>query len=85
MTPADDRILELLEAEGQYPPKIIADRLDMHSHYVGERCRILRDHGLLRKLGRGLYQITDSGEKYLAGELDTTELDDTSDEWTASA
>ena len=76
MKPTDDLILELLEEEGQYPPKIIAEKIDKHPKYVGKRCRELRDHDLLRNLGRGLYQITDLGKAYLAGELDTTELDD---------
>lgn len=76
MKPTDDLILELLEEEGQYPPKIIAEKIDKHPKYVGNRCRALRDHDLLRNLGRGLYQITDLGEDYLSGELDTTELDD---------
>jgi predicted transcriptional regulator len=79
MKPTDDLILELLEEEGQYNPKIIAEKIGKHPKYVGERCRKLRDYNLLRNLGRGLYQITDLGEDYLAGDLDATELDDDSE------
>lgn len=85
MKPTDDLILELLEEEGQYPPKIIAEKIDKHPKYVGTRCRELRDHGLLRNLGRGLYQITDDGERYLVGDLDTAELEEGDGERQASA
>ncbi|MFB6187855.1 MAG: hypothetical protein ABEI86_13450 [Halobacteriaceae archaeon] len=74
MKPVDDLILELLSEEGQYPPKIIAEKIDKHPKYVGERCRTLRDYGLTRNLGRGLYQITDQGEEYLEGELNADNL-----------
>ena len=74
MKPVDDLILEFLREEGQYPPKIIGESINRHPHYVGERCRTLRDYGLLRNLGRGLYQITTQGEEYLEGELDANDL-----------
>jgi hypothetical protein len=76
MKPTDDLILELLEEEGQYPPKIIAEKIEKHPKYIGNRCRELRDHGLLRNLGRGLYQITELGEDYLSGDLDVESLDE---------
>lgn len=76
MKPVDDLILELLKDEGQYPPKLIGDKIDKHPKYVGRRCRTLRDYGLLRNLGRGLYQITEDGELYLEGVLDASEIAD---------
>ncbi|WP_204960023.1 phage repressor protein [Salinigranum salinum] len=79
MKPVDDLILELLKDEGQYPPKLIGEKTDKHPKYVGRRCRALRDHGLLRNLGRGLYQITEDGELYLEGELDAAEVADTNE------
>lgn len=85
MKPVDDLILELLEEEGQYPPKIIAEKIDRHPKYVGERCRMLRDHGLLRNLGRGLYQITPEAEDYLNGDLDASDLEDEDSSKRASA
>lgn len=75
MKPVDDVILEFVAEHGQHPPKLIAENIDKHEKYVGNRCRTLRDYGLLRNLGRGLYQITDEGEQYLAGELDASELE----------
>lgn len=80
MRPADDLILELLEEEGQYPPKIIAEKVGKHPKYVGKRCRALRDHDLLRNLGRGLYQITELGELYLSGDLDASDLENGSEQ-----
>lgn len=40
----------------------------------------LVDYGLLRHLGNGVYVITDEGEQYLEGELDTAELEPETDE-----
>lgn len=75
MTPMDDYILELLEEEGQYTPSVIADKLDYHPKSVGRRCRELQRRGLLRNIRRGLYQITDDGRDYLAGDLDASEVE----------
>lgn len=74
MVRADDLILELLEEEGQYTPSIIADKLEYSAEHVNRRCRALQNFGLLRNIRRGLYQITEDGEAYLAGELDASEL-----------
>jgi len=78
MTRADGRILELLAEDGPHPPSKMAadDRLRFGSEYVGRRCRkYLVPYGLVRNLGNGVYQITDDGEAYLAGELDAAELE----------
>ncbi len=72
---ADDRILEYLRDSDHAPPKEIADTARFHPEYIGERCRKLRDHGLLQNLGRGLYRITDLGERYLSGDAGPSELD----------
>lgn len=74
MNITDERILELLSEEGQFTPSIIAERIGKHPKYVNKRCRELQERGLLRNLRRGLYQITEEGEAYLAGELDASEL-----------
>ncbi len=77
MTGADGRILELLAEEGPHPPSRMAgdDRLRFGAEYVGRRCReYLVPYGLVRNLGNGVYQITDDGRAYLAGELDAAEL-----------
>jgi predicted transcriptional regulator len=81
MAHVDERILEFLSEYGNHQPSQIATRLEeigagmeYHPNYVGRRCRTLTDYGLLRNIGNGVYQITDEGEQYLAGELDTSGL-----------
>jgi predicted transcriptional regulator len=69
----DDRILELLEEEDDFMlPSEIANDRRMHysAQYVGDRCRKLAEHGLLRKVGRGAYGITEEGRGYLDEEYD---------------
>lgn len=73
---ADDRILEYLDETDFAPPKEIAEAIGFHPEYTGERCRVLRDGGLLFNLGRGLYRITDLGEQYLSGDLDARTLEE---------
>jgi len=82
MVHADDRILEFLSEYGNHQPSQIASRFpeigqDLHYHrkYIGKRCRTLAEHNLLENLGNGVYSITDSGERYLEGELDAAQLD----------
>ncbi|WP_197075936.1 hypothetical protein [Halostagnicola sp. A56] len=41
------------------------------SYNIARRCRKLSEKGLLKHLGNGVYIITDQGEAYLAGDLDT--------------
>ncbi|PSP78921.1 winged helix-turn-helix domain-containing protein [Halobacteriales archaeon QS_1_68_20] len=79
MTIADERILEFLSEEGPHSPSKIAEdeRIRFSAEYVGRRCRKLADYGLTRNIGNGVYSITNEGEQYLIGELDTTDLTDT--------
>jgi len=41
--------------------------------HISKRCKKLTEKGLLEHLGNGVYVITDRGEKYLNGEIDTSE------------
>ena len=75
MKPADDRILETLEGQGAGTPKSLADELEMNNDYVGSRCRTLVAYGLVDRVSRGLYKITDDGRAYLLGNLDASELE----------
>jgi len=78
MVKADDRILEYLDMEEPHSPKRIADdeRIQFKTKHVNVRLLKLAEAGLVQKsrLGRGVYEITDKGRGYLAGELDATEL-----------
>ena len=77
MTIADERVLEFLAEEGPHSPSRIAEdeRVHFTAEYVGRRCRKLAEYGLTRNIGNGVYQITEDGKQYLAGELDASELE----------
>jgi predicted transcriptional regulator len=75
MTQADDRILETLEESGLIlTPQVLAVNIDYSRHYVSERLALLLDAELVEKRDGGLYQITDRGREYLAGELGSEDL-----------
>lgn len=75
MVLADDRILEYIREEDSGSPKAMADSgyVRYSRQYVHQRCKKLTEHGLLDHLGNGVYVITDRGERYLDGEIDTSE------------
>ncbi|WP_281195890.1 hypothetical protein [Halorubrum sp. F4] len=75
MKPADDLILEYVQNVGEVPPVVIDRNVDIHSKYVGERCRELTDYGLLNRLEGGYYSINSQGKKYLQGYLDAENLE----------
>lgn len=75
MVPADDVILELLRSEGNLTPEVIDDMGGPSPNHVINRCRQLEKYGLVEKLGRGLYRLTDEGRAYLDEELDASELE----------
>ncbi len=41
--------------------------------YIDKRCKRLTEEGLTKHFGNGVYVITDDGEAYLDGRLDTQE------------
>jgi len=43
------------------------------SQFISTRSKKLVEHGLAVHLGNGVYQITERGEQYLDGEIDTSE------------
>lgn len=77
MTLADERILEYLAEHETSTPKKMADsgKVRYSRQYIGERCRKLADYGLVQTLGNGVYRITETGEQYLAGNVDAKDLD----------
>lgn len=75
----DNRILEVLCNHGNHTPRALSEdadtvRLDKSSSYVGRRLRTLADYGLVERIDKGLYGITDEGRAYLNEELDASEL-----------
>ncbi|WP_423998172.1 MarR family transcriptional regulator [Halorubrum trapanicum] len=84
MTAVDDRVLEYLsEHESGSPTKMKREGPIRYSRQqVHRRCKKLAENGLVKHLGNGVYVITDDGEAYLDGRLDTenwTYIDDDSD------
>ena len=73
MALVDDRVLEYLsENETGSPTEMMNEGpIRYSSQYIGRRCKKLKEEGLVRHLGNGVYMITDDGEAYLEGRLDT--------------
>lgn len=87
MVEVDERILEFLDEQGNHPPSAIRDQLavrssgmDYSSTYINNRCRKLRNYGLITNVGGGTYAITDEGLAFLDGDLDAATLDAETDE-----
>jgi Mn-dependent DtxR family transcriptional regulator len=87
MSIVDDRVLEYIRETGSGSPKQMKEEAKIRytPEYVAQRCRILAERGILRHLGNGVYVITEKGEQYLDGELDTAELEETDNERESSA
>lgn len=80
MTNADLSVLEFLLNDGnrelKATPYIIAINIDFSPHTIRERVTPLREAGLIEYYdeAHGVYQITDKGREYLAGELTADDL-----------
>lgn len=75
MTPMDDRILEVLDAGLVLSPTIIAYNIDKSREAVGRRLSVLSEAGLTERIERGRYKICEEGRAYLAGDVDSDELE----------
>lgn len=76
MTRTDDEILEYLAEQGAGTPNSMAEDLGRNNNYITTRCKLLTEYGLVRQPSHGFYIISESGEEYLAGELDASELEE---------
>lgn len=54
----DEAILDRLH-EGRNVPANIADELDVSRQYIQQRLRRLREHGYVKNVGRGVYELVD--------------------------
>mgnify|MGYP006295367277 FL=1 len=85
MTRADDTILEFLLNDGNEPlnasPTFVEANIDYKISHIRGRMRMLHEAGLVEYYDkdRGISRITDLGRAYLSGELDASELEDTSE------
>jgi predicted transcriptional regulator len=81
MTRSDDAILEFLLNAPARPlratPRVISANIDFSIRTTRRRVGKLRDAGLIRYYNEksALYEITEKGEAYLAGELSKDDLD----------
>ncbi|WP_081655519.1 winged-helix domain-containing protein [Halopiger goleimassiliensis] len=79
----DEPILEILHESGKaLPPRVIhfnleyENRASPHRSTVKRRLNRLCDHGLTEKVDdSGYYIITDTGERFLEGELDAESIE----------
>jgi len=73
MALVDDRVLEYVDEHGSGSPSEMKKEgpIRYSRPYIHDRCKTLVEEGLLNHLGNGIYTITDDGEAYLDGDLDT--------------
>lgn len=79
MVPSDDKILELIREYGNLTPTAIEDLGGPSAGHARNRCPELAKYGLLNRISRGLYGITEEGTAYLNEELDASELESLED------
>jgi len=83
MVPSDDRILELLREKGNLTPQAVEDFGGPTAGHAQDRLPALTRYGLVNRISRGLYTISDAGRAYLDEDLDASTLEP-SEEWRRS-
>jgi len=79
MRPIDERILETMRDEGNMTPRALDDFGVTSQGHANDRLSELTRHGLVEKISRGLYRLTDDGRAFLDEELDASTLDPVDD------
>jgi len=76
MRPVDERILETMRDEGNMTPQALDETFDVcAANHASNRLTEMAHYGLVEKLSRGLYRLTDEGEAFLNEELDAGDLE----------
>lgn len=79
MTAADDAILNLINQSNiSLTPSVIAHNLGYNRDYIANRCRTLKENGLVEVAedsGGPFYDLTTLGIRYVRGEIDAEELE----------
>ena len=76
MTQTDEAILETMRDEGNMTPVALSETFDVAAaNYARDRLSKMTKYGLVEKLSRGLYRLTDDGRAFLDEELDASTLD----------
>lgn len=78
MKPSDQPILqEMNRYDGWQTPKGVSLNVPYTYNWVGQRLRILVEHGLVEKHHEEAgYRITDLGRAFLRGDLDAEDLEE---------
>lgn len=75
MKPTDDQILEILGDSGLVlSPSIIAFNAGFTRTHVNNRLSEFAEKGLVDRVERGKYEISEIGRGYLSGDVDASEL-----------
>lgn len=79
MRPIDERILETMRDEGNMTPRALADFDVTSQSHASDRLSALAESGLVERISRGLYRLTDDGKAFLDEELDAATLPEPDD------
>ncbi|MFW5949318.1 MAG: type IV toxin-antitoxin system AbiEi family antitoxin domain-containing protein [Halolamina sp.] len=75
MRPVDERILELMRDEGNCTPRAVQDFGVTSQSHASDRLSELARYGLVERISRGLYRLTDDGRMFLDETVDASELE----------
>lgn len=74
-----DRCRNLSDEPIKQTPKCISLNTPLEQRHAGSRCRVLAEHGLLNKHDRGVYSISDLGQRAARGQISAADLRSLSD------
>jgi len=75
MRPVDERILETMRDEGNLTPQALEDYDITVRNHASNRLSELAKYGLVERISRGLYRLTDTGKAFLDEDLDASTLE----------
>jgi len=75
MTQVDEAILETMREEGNLTPRALEELDVTVANYARDRLSNMAKYGLVERISRGLYRLTDSGRAFLDEDLDASELE----------
>lgn len=79
MTQVDEEILETMLEEGNMTPRALEDFDVTVANYARDRLSQMSKYGLVERVSRGLYRITEEGVDFLNEKLDASELEPVDD------
>jgi len=79
MRPVDEHILETMRDEGNLTPRAVDDFDVTSQSHASDRLTQLARYGLVEKISRGLYRLTDEGRGFLDETVDAGDLEPSDD------